>query len=249
MSREETLSEVKSKSNGTQEQSRRSSINPGLPSASSTASFRSGYAEQFEDTEFEDTDLFENFRDKINGEKLVSIRTPRSPVAKMSKSKNKKKEEEPEHRLDEDRTLISGREAGKNWHKSKIRFAPLNIPLQRRLQTFVVLMHTLCLAGGISLFLFMCAIPILWPIIVPYMIYVMFSKAGTSGELSYRSERWRRSKIWSLFASYFPARLHRTTELSPTRKYIFGYHPHGIISHGAFAAFGKRARNTSKTIY
>ena len=51
----------------------------------------------------------------------------------------------------------------------------------------------------------------------------------------------RRSKIWSLFASYFPARLHRTVELTPTRKYIFGYHPHGIISHGAFAAFGTEA--------
>jgi len=48
----------------------------------------------------------------------------------------------------------------------------------------------------------------------------------------------RRSKLWSLFASYFPARLHRTVELPPTGKYIFGYHPHGIISHGAFAAFG-----------
>lgn len=221
------------------ERSRRSSYSKPLPTASSTVSFRPGYADQFEDTEFEDTDIFENFRDKVNGERLVSIRTPRSPVIKMTKSKNGKKEKEPEHRVDEDRTLVSGREAGKNWHRSSIRFAPLNVPLQRRLQTLVVLLHTLCLAGGISIFLFMCAIPILWPIIVPYMVYVMFSKAGTSGELSYRSERWRRSKIWSLFASYFPVRLHRTTELSPTRKYIFGYHPHGIISHGAFAAFGK----------
>ena len=51
----------------------------------------------------------------------------------------------------------------------------------------------------------------------------------------------RSSKFWSLFASYFPARLHRTVELQPTRKYIFGYHPHGIISHGAFAAFATEA--------
>lgn len=51
----------------------------------------------------------------------------------------------------------------------------------------------------------------------------------------------RRLKVWSLFASYFPARLHRSQELEPTRKYIFGYHPHGIISHGAFAAFATEA--------
>jgi len=83
----------------------------------------------------------------------------------------------------------------------------------------------------------MCAIPIFWPLVVPYQIYILFSTAGTNGKLSHRSEWLRRQKIWSLFASYFPARLHRTAELPPTRKYIFGYHPHGIISHGAFAAF------------
>ena len=51
----------------------------------------------------------------------------------------------------------------------------------------------------------------------------------------------RSSKLWSAFASYFPARLHRSVELEPTRKYIFGYHPHGIISHGAFASFATEA--------
>ncbi|EHA27226.1 hypothetical protein ASPNIDRAFT_126602, partial [Aspergillus niger ATCC 1015] len=47
--------------------------------------------------------------------------------------------------------------------------------------------------------------------------------------------------VWSIYASYFPARLHRSEPLLPTRKYIFGYHPHGIISHGAFAAFATEA--------
>ncbi|KAK3069903.1 hypothetical protein LTS18_000199, partial [Coniosporium uncinatum] len=32
----------------------------------------------------------------------------------------------------------------------------------------------------------------------------------------------------------------------PTRKYIFGYHPHGIISHGAFAAFATEALGFSQ---
>ncbi|EFR01795.1 diacylglycerol O-acyltransferase 2A [Nannizzia gypsea CBS 118893] len=34
--------------------------------------------------------------------------------------------------------------------------------------------------------------------------------------------------------------------LPPTRKYIFGYHPHGIISHGAFAAFATEGLGFSK---
>jgi 2-acylglycerol O-acyltransferase 2 len=109
-----------------------------------------------------------------------------------------------------------------------------------------VLMHTLSIAGLVGIFFFLCAIPILWPILLPYTLFVLFSNAGTSGELSYRSEWARRSKVWSLFASYFPARLYRSEELEPTRKYIFGYHPHGIISHGAFAAFATEALGFSQ---
>ena len=72
------------------------------------------------------------------------------------------------------------------------------------------------------------------------------SRAAVDGNLSRRSDRLRRSKIWSLFGSYFPARLHRSQPLEPTRKYIFGYHPHGIISHGAFAAFATEALGFSQ---
>src|SRR5271155_4565398 len=121
----------------------------------------------------------------------------------------------------------------------RIRWAPLNVPIQRRLQTLVVLWHSITIPFLLSLFLVLCAIPTTWPLLIPYFIYTyFFSKVATSGTLSRRSNRMRRSKLWSLFASYFPARLHRTVELPPTGKYIFGYHPHGIISHGAFAAFG-----------
>ncbi|KAH9860616.1 hypothetical protein J1614_011947 [Plenodomus biglobosus] len=142
--------------------------------------------------------------------------------------------------------LKSGRKAGAGWATSKIRFAPMNVPLQRRLQTLAVLMHTLSIVGGLAIFFFLCSIPLLWPIMLPYCVYVLFSTAHTSGELSLRSERLRRLKVWSLFASYFPARLHRSQELEPTRKYIFGYHPHGIISHGAFAAFATEALGFSQ---
>lgn len=88
--------------------------------------------------------------------------------------------------------------------------------------------------------------PIFWPLLLLYLIYITFSNAPQSGTLSHRSPRLRSSKVWSLFASYFPARLHRSAPLPPTRKYIFGYHPHGIISHGAFAAFATEALGFSQ---
>jgi 2-acylglycerol O-acyltransferase 2 len=110
----------------------------------------------------------------------------------------------------------------------------------------MVLFHTLSIAIFLTLFWFLCAIPLTWPLLVPYLIYLLLSNAHSSGTLSHRSEFLRRAPIWSLFASYFPARLHRSEELPSTRKYIFGYHPHGIISHGAFAAFSTEALGFSQ---
>ncbi|RKU42777.1 diacylglycerol O-acyltransferase 1 [Coniochaeta pulveracea] len=75
---------------------------------------------------------------------------------------------------------------------------------------------------------------------------VLLHSLTTDGKLRYRSEWFRRHRWWKLFAGYFPAILHKTTDLPPTRKYIFGYHPHGIISHGAFAAFATDALGFSE---
>ncbi|RAK75994.1 diacylglycerol acyltransferase type 2A [Aspergillus fijiensis CBS 313.89] len=132
-------------------------------------------------------------------------------------------------------------------HERRIRWAPLNIGLERRLQTFVVLCHTLTIAIFLTMFFFSCAIPLSWPVLIPYLIYIsLFSTAATSGSLGGRCNFLRSLRVWRLYASYFPARLHRSEPLPPTRKYIFGYHPHGIISHGAFAAFATEALGFSK---
>ncbi|GJP94362.1 diacylglycerol o-acyltransferase [Aspergillus niger] len=136
----------------------------------------------------------------------------------------------------------AAQETMKESRGASIRWAPLNVGLERRLQTLVVLCHTLTIAILLTAFFFVCAIPLFWPIILPYLIYIsLFSTAATSGDLSGRCDFLRSLGVWSIYASYFPARLHRSEPLLPTRKYIFGYHPHGIISHGAFAAFATEA--------
>ncbi|KAJ8069892.1 hypothetical protein OCU04_000303 [Sclerotinia nivalis] len=185
------------------------------------------------------TTVFEKIRGERNGSKLISVK----PSEDYEKQLGKNHDDIPKRK---DEKLVSGRQAGQRWHTSGIRWAPMNVPLQRRLQTLVVLFHTLCIAICVSTFFFLCAIPLFWPILIPYMIYLMTSKASISGTLSHRSNFFRSLPVWSLFASYFPARLHRTQELPPTRKYIFGYHPHGIISHGAFAAFATEALGFSQ---
>ncbi|KAM7183537.1 Diacylglycerol acyltransferase domain containing protein [Naviculisporaceae sp. PSN 640] len=127
-----------------------------------------------------------------------------------------------------------------------VRFAPWNIPLRRRLQTLAVMIHCLSIASTASFFFFLCAIPLTWPLLIPYLLHILLSKAATDGKLRFRSERFRRMKAWKHFADYFPAKLHKTHDLPPTRKYIFGYHPHGIISHGGFAAFATEALGFSE---
>ncbi|KAI8314763.1 Diacylglycerol O-acyltransferase 2A [Colletotrichum sp. SAR11_240] len=127
------------------------------------------------------------------------------------------------------------------WKAGGIRFAPLQVPFSRRLQTGAVLFHGLSILTFVSIFFFLAAIPFTWPLLVPYLIHLSLSSVASDGNLKYRSE-WLRSRyIWRLFADYYPAELHKTHDLPPTRKYIFGYHPHGIISHGAFAAFATNA--------
>ncbi|OCL10398.1 diacylglycerol O-acyltransferase 2A [Glonium stellatum] len=200
------------------------------------SSSRSNGSKKTKKDEHSNSQMYEQYKDG-DGELLTSVK----PSDNYEKEPRQDKEEGKKKGQ-----LVPGRMAGAGWQKSSIRFAPLNVPVQRRLQTLVVLMHTLSIALSLASFFLLCGVPIFWPILLPYLIYVLFSNAGTSGQLYYRNESFRRSSIWSLFASYFPARLHRSEVLPSTRKYIFGYHPHGIISHGAFAAFATEALGFSQ---
>ncbi len=127
------------------------------------------------------------------------------------------------------------------WKAGGIRFAPLRVPLRRRLQTAAVLFHCMSIVVLISIFWFTCANPLMWPILIPYLLHLTFSTAAVDGKLSYRSEYLRSLPLWKLFAGYFPIRLHKTFDLDPKRRYILGYHPHGIISHGAWCSFATNA--------
>ncbi|XP_077773927.1 diacylglycerol O-acyltransferase 2-like [Podarcis muralis] len=55
---------------------------------------------------------------------------------------------------------------------------------------------------------------------------------------------WR---VWELHRDYFPIKLVKTAELPPTRNYVLGSHPHGIICAGAFSAFCTEATGFSRT--
>lgn len=134
--------------------------------------------------------------------------------------------------------------------RHRIRVAPLRIPLKRRLQTAAVLLHEFTIPLYISLFWFLLAIPLTWPVLVPYLIYCLFSNAHINGSSPRRRSHFlRRLPIWRLYTGYFPMRLHKSVDLDARRNYIFTYHPHGIISHGAFGHFCTERTTGFETLF
>jgi len=83
---------------------------------------------------------------------------------------------------------------------------------------------------------------------VAYLIYiaiddVYFRTAYLGGK---HWEKWRRYKCWNYFRDYFPMSLVKTANLDPDKNYVFGYHPHGVISMGMFSNFLTEATGFSE---
>jgi len=124
--------------------------------------------------------------------------------------------------------------------KFNIQFAPLNVPRHRRLQTLAVLIWALLLPLCLSLYFFLMSVPLAWPFIMPYTLWILFF--DIAAEDGGRRYTWvRKWKLWSYFAEYYPVSLIKTVDLPPDRPYVFGYHPHGVIGMGAFANFATDA--------
>ncbi|KAF8925679.1 diacylglycerol O-acyltransferase 1, partial [Dissophora ornata] len=124
-------------------------------------------------------------------------------------------------------------------------FAPLRMPIARRMQTGAVLAWVSAIAISLTLFLVLCTFKYMWPVVIAYLLWVLrFDQAPERG--GRRVQWWRKRNIWTHFAQYFPMTLVKEAELDPSKNYIFGYHPHGIISMGAFCAFGTEGLNFSE---
>lgn len=128
--------------------------------------------------------------------------------------------------------------------KKEVRWAPLNIPLERRLQTLAVIVWAATVVVCLVLFLYLATYKYLWPVLIAYLTLIFTDHVGEKG--GRRLEWFRHMKMWKYFVDYFPITLVKTVDLDPSKNYIFGYHPHGIISMGAFATFATEATGFSK---
>lgn len=85
-----------------------------------------------------------------------------------------------------------------------------------------------------------------WIAAVIYVVFVVFydhNVADRGGRVIGLLRRWC---LWRHLAAYFPTQLVKTEDLNPSHNYIFGYHPHGIISVGAFINFATEGTGFSQ---
>ena len=132
-----------------------------------------------------------------------------------------------------------------------INFAPLFIPLERRLQTLMVLYFT----STFTILPFLCVLLLiallytpLFCVVPAYLAWIVYDVTvlKTSSRGGRRVEWLRHHKMWHYFRDYFPCKLIKTYDLDPDRNYIMGYHPHGIIGCGAIANFASEATGFSE---
>ncbi|KAF5299237.1 hypothetical protein FQA39_LY02410 [Lamprigera yunnana] len=124
-----------------------------------------------------------------------------------------------------------------------IKFAPLSIPMQRRLQTLAAGSAVmLFLFGGVVgtfLLVYLIFFTYYWPEAIIYLIWIFALDNATSDRGGRRIEWVREWKWWKYMKDYFPIRVERVpwVELDPKRNYLFCCFPHGILPNGAFSTF------------
>eukprot|EP00968_Pinguiococcus_pyrenoidosus_P011749 scaffold977_cov253-Pinguiococcus_pyrenoidosus.AAC.10 len=75
-----------------------------------------------------------------------------------------------------------------------------------------------------------------------YVAYAYLDKAPANGGWRGGIRRYlRRLSVWKYASAYYPMELVKTSDLDPSKSYVFGYHPHGLFGAGACNLFGCNA--------
>uniref|UniRef100_A0A2L2Y2A0 Acyltransferase n=1 Tax=Parasteatoda tepidariorum TaxID=114398 RepID=A0A2L2Y2A0_PARTP len=130
-----------------------------------------------------------------------------------------------------------------------IEFAPLSIPLERRIQTLAVFYYcSNFLLLGFMTFAILGYLCFTQYYYIPLFYAIWFLYDYKTPEQGGRRWEWLRNwRMWKYFASYFPISLIKTADFDPNKNYIIGYHPHGLLGFGAFTTFGTEGVNFKET--
>lgn len=130
-----------------------------------------------------------------------------------------------------------------------VDFAPLNIPMERRLQTIGILFFEFLFFQGGSVVGLTILISLLftsyyWLTLV-YIIWYIYDieTCHQGGRINRSARKWR---IWKHYCNYFPMKLVKTVDLDPNENYLFAVHPHGIMSFSAYGNFSTEGTGFSQ---
>ncbi|CAG9794974.1 unnamed protein product [Diatraea saccharalis] len=114
-----------------------------------------------------------------------------------------------------------------------IKWAPLNVPLRRRLQTLSIFCIVFLASYGIFAgYIFFIALlwTRLWWLDVLYILYALYNNCSAGFYSHSRSDWYRSWRIWKYCVEYYPIKLVKTVDLDPTKNYLAPSHPHGLLT-------------------
>ncbi|KAI1281854.1 2-acylglycerol O-acyltransferase 2 [Halotydeus destructor] len=129
-----------------------------------------------------------------------------------------------------------------------IEFAPLSLPVERRLQTAAILA-------------FLAQFWVLGPLVTVALLSLLFTPFFfipclyaawyfyDRNSMDQGGRKWtpaRHWKLWDYFRDYFPIKLVKTSDLDPGHNYMMVCHPHGILASGVLVNFGSEANKVSQ---
>lgn len=134
--------------------------------------------------------------------------------------------------------------------KLGIEWAPMSLPLERRIQTLAVFFYlslavlvSVCM--GFNLILISLLFTRYYYISLLYAIWYAYDH-----QISYTGSRWnswvRSWRVWYYISRYFPTTLIKTADLPADKNYLFGCHPHGIFGTSHFINLGTEATGFSR---
>lgn len=130
-----------------------------------------------------------------------------------------------------------------------IRFAPLCVPLERRLQTLAAACWFVTFAMGPFIALLATIYMILYTrlslFVLLYIAWIVYDR-DTASKGGRRLEWMRSWRWWHYFCQYFPLNLHKTEDLPADRTYMLCCFPHGMLCAGIFGNFATNYSSFAK---
>jgi len=129
-------------------------------------------------------------------------------------------------------------------------WAPLDIPLKRRVQTAAVFLTFSMMGGSFALLVIALFFPPMWLVLALYFAWMVYDwkTPSSGGRSSALVSRWRAftAPFFKHFAEYFPSSIEGTTPLDPDGVYCFAISPHGFVGCSVWANILSEGSNAAQ---